>query len=303
MKINVAIVGYGNLGKAVEKELLAKNNINLVCIFSRRDNITSLAGTPILAYSSIDEFAGKIDLLILCSGSQNQMLVDAPTFAQKFNIINTFDTHALVGQEFEKLNRIANKTNHIAIMSCGWDPGLMSVMRACFYSITGTMPTTYWGPGTSLGHSDAVRKITGVKDAISITIPIRQTKKCNFLHKRVVYVVCDKQNQKQIKTQIVSMPNYFAGQPVKVKFVSQEHLNKIKSFEHAGRVVCDGDFLLEFCCQMKSNPEFTAKIVANYVCVFDYIKTKYKCGAYTPLDFSPVDLIDMDRLSIVKKFC
>ena len=303
MKIKVAIVGYGNLGKAVEKVLLTKNNVELVCIFSKRENITSAFGTPIFLRDQIENYKEKIDLLVLCSGSQNQMLEDAPELAEKFNIINTFDTHALLAQEFEKIDAIATKSNHMAIIACGWDPGLLSNIRAMFFAVENVAPITLWGPGMSLGHSDAVRKITNVNDAIAITIPAKNGQNAENLHRRLVYVVCEKHNRQQIKNQILSMPNYFAGQNVKVKFVSQSRLNKLKNYGHAGRIICRGSDYLEFWCKMQSNPTFTAKIVASYVCVFDYLKRKYGSGAFVPLDFSPADLIDMDRISAIKKFC
>jgi len=158
-----------------------------------------------------------------------------------------------------------------------------------------------WGPGTSLGHSDAVRKIDGVKDAISITLPLKTSAN---LHKRVVFVVCEKQNKKQIKNQVLNMPNYFAGQNVKVYFVSQRRFDKIKHFSHAGQVVCDtpADHL-KFECKMQSNPMFTAKIVVGFVGVFTSLKNKYGNGAFVPLDFSPTDLTGMTRIDAIKKFC
>ena len=313
MKINVAIVGYGNLGKAVEKELLSSSFINLVGIFSKRENVQSALGTPVFARKDILQHKQKIDLCVLCSGSQSDMLFDAPELAQHFNIINTFDTHNLILQELEKMDTISKESHHMAIISCGWDPGLLSIIRTLLFATTQNNPATLWGPGISLGHSEAVRKIDGVVDAISLTFPPKMRKNDVFcmknranLHKRVVYGVADKANHKTICEQITNMPNYFLGQNTKVHFVSKNKLEKLKNFAHQGRVLSStqtNDINLNFSLKTTSNQLLTAKIVATYVRVFDFLKNKYGCGAFTPLDFSPADIVCMPRNEIIKNFC
>lgn len=311
-KINVGIVGYGNLGKAVEKCIMAEKSLNLVAIFSRRQNIVSAFNTKIFNTNEIINFEKKIDVLLLCNGSQKDMLVDAPKFAHHFNIINTFDTHNIIAEQVNTIDKIAKSSKHFAIISAGWDPGLMSIMRAYFFAITNKMPTTLWGPGTSLGHSEAVRKIKNVKNAISLTIPTKAAQKqanlnsnVKVLHKRLVYVVCDNKNKNQIKNKIIKMPNYFAGQKVKVKFVRENALESKKSFKHAGKVFCGDNKteFLEFCCKMQSNPMFTAKIVILYAKSINHLTRKYGCGAFTPLEFSPTDLLETNKFDTIKNFC
>ncbi|MBQ8468198.1 MAG: diaminopimelate dehydrogenase [Clostridia bacterium] len=312
-KLNVAVVGYGNLGKAVEKELSALSNINLVGVFSKR-NVLSEIGSPIYHADELENFSQKIDLLVLCSGSATDMMSDATKYVSHFDIINTFDTHEKIFEHYCSVNKVACASGHTAIVCSGWDPGLMSTIRANFFATLNKQPTTFWGKGISLGHSQAARSVDGVLDAISITIPSKKAQKnakydknyAKNSHKRHVFVVLKLgANKNQVAQSIKSIPNYFAGQCVKVTFVSKRKLTKIKNFCHAGRIVCGNknNELLEFFCKMKSNPKFTAKIILSYVRVFDYLKRKYGAGAFLPLHFSALDLLDMSTESAIKNFC
>ena len=313
MKIKVAILGYGNLGKAVEQEILKDKSLQLVAIFSSRKNIFSTYKIPILHKNEILKYTKKIDLLILCSGSQTDMLIDAPLYSKYFNTINTFDSHNEIATLYKKLNNVAIKHNKIAILSAGWDPGLFSQIRLMFSTIMQTKCTCFWGKGTSLGHSQAVKNISGVKDAISFTIPntlarfavINNKPVSTYLHKRKVYVVSENklQNQ-QIKKNISNIPHYFKGQNVKIKFVNQQKLNKLKSLKHKGEIWCKNpQHSLKLQVKMNSNPIFTAKIILCYARAIRKIEKKYKRGAYTPLHFSPLDLCMQRELTCIKNFC
>lgn len=317
MKLKVAILGYGNLGKAVEEILVFEKNVKLVGIFSERKNIFSPLGTPIFQKKDILKFENQIDLLILCSASFNKMLVDAPKYLKTFNIINTFDTHRLILQQFEKLDKIAKQNGHFAIMSAGWDPGLFSMLRVMFFSIFGQKAQCFWGKGVSLGHSNAARQANGVVDALSFTIPSKNAIKnakngkidAKTHHFRKVFVTkCKNASKKEIEKQILNQENYFKNQSVKIKFVSKNKLEKLKNLSHRGEIVLtqkeqNEKYEVEFQISMTSNPKLTAKIVMSYVRVFSKLVQKYGSGAFTPLHFSPVDLLNLSNSQIISEFC
>lgn len=318
-KIKIGILGYGNLGKAVEKLATKEEEIVLLGIFSKRRNIKSIYNKPVYTKEQLLKFKDKIDLLVICSGSEKDMLVDAPLYAKHFNIINTFDTHALILQEFEKLNDISKQSNHMSIISAGWDPGLFSMIKAAFYSILGEFPVCFWGKGTSLGHSNAVKNIDGVIDAISFTVPeTSEISKArlgietspNTRHTREVFVTIKANaNRSKIENQIKNIENYFKGQHTTVNFVSLNDLEKLKTFTHKGLVIgskttSEGlKFSLELSATMSSNSEFTAMIILSYAKAIKKLKTKYPAGAYTPLHFSPLDILSADEKQMIKLFC
>ena len=305
MNIRVAIWGYGNLGKAIEQQIINETTIKLVAIFSNQNNVKSPLDCPIYNKTTILNFKNKIDLLILCCGSKNNLVADLNFLCQHFNTINTFDNHKEIANLFMQIDKKSKASNHISIISSGWDPGLFSYFKTMFYSILQTPCTTLWGKGVSLGHSNAVKQIAGVANAISFTIPCKTNPIKNSYHKRLVYVSKNKQVQKRnIKQQILNMPHYFKGQKVKIKFVSLNRLNKIKTFKHQGQVICSTKLnKLTLSAQMQSNPQFTALIVLSYVRAFFKIKHKYLCGAYTPLHFSPLDLCVQSEIKSIKQFC
>ena len=312
MKIKVAIVGYGNLGKAIEQQVLNEKNIKLVAIFSRR-NIKAKSSTPVYATSQILKFKNKVDLLILCNGSQSDMFLDAQTLSKHFNTINSFDTHSKIPLLYKKLDYIAKKTGHIAILAVGWDPGLFSTIKAMFSNISNSPSICFWGKGISLGHSQAARQIENVKDAISLTLPNNKAKSAaltnkpinSLLHKRQVFVVSKKTSyNSSIRQQILNLPHYFKGQDVDIKFVSQQKLNKLKNLKHKGEVICSTpSHLMHLKVVMQSNPEFTAKIMLSYVCAFKNIQNNHGFGAYTPLHFSALDLSPDSTFKTIKKYC
>lgn len=306
MKINVGIVGYGNLGKAAEKAVLANKGLSLVAIFSRR-LVCSPYSTKIESYENFKNYQGKIDVMLLCGGSHSDLIIQTPEIAKYFDVINTFDTHKKIPEEFDQLNKIASSSGTRAIMSCGWDPGIFSMMRAMFFVLSDNLPVTFWGKGISMGHSDAARRVENVEDAVEFTIPNAEALKLaragkpteNLpLHFRECYVVAKPKHQPKIECEIKNIKNYFKGQPTKVNFVSREELLKLKSkMLHKGEVIStfktiqDTKCKLSFAASMQSNPDFTANIMTKFIGACLSLKEQGKCGAFTPLDISMSDLL------------
>ena len=243
-KINIGIVGYGNLGKSVEQAIISNQNINLVAIFSRR-LVKSRFNTLVEPYGEFLNYKNKIDIMLLCGGSKCDLEFQTPEILEHFDIINTFDTHAKILTEYEKLDIIAKQTKHRAIICCGWDPGLFSIIRGLFLAFSNNKPYTLWGKGISMGHSDALRRVRHVDDGVQFTIPIKDsiskiknnTYNGESLHQRLCYVSAKNHYHNEIKKEIKNIPNYFKGQPTKVVFVSAEKVMKLKSnLSHKGYI-------------------------------------------------------------------
>lgn len=310
--IRIAILGYGNLAKALEQQINCISKLQLVAIFSRRPIQNSILGYPIYPREKLDDFKGKIDVLILCTGSQSDLISDALLYSQKFCTINTFDTHSNIYSLYKTLNEICKKNNTFSILSTGWDPGLFSMEKCIFQSILNNPCNSFWGKGVSLGHSQAVRQIDGVYDAISFTIPRKNDikkaykgKAKNSEHIRKVFIVSkDKNLNTKITKQIKKLPHYFKGQNTIVKFVSNTKLRFIRTQKHQGNLICatkkDKIWLK---VEMKNNANFTAKIVIMYIQAFKRLIKKYPSGAYTPLHFSPIDTSIFGEELSIKKFC
>lgn len=305
MKTNIGIIGYGNLGKSVEQIILSRNDLNLVSIFSRR-LVKSNYNTQIDRYENITNYNGIIDIMILCGGSKNDIPIQTQEALKYFDCINAYDTHSKINTELNKLNKLAKKTNHRLIMCCGWDPGIFSILRGLFFSLSNTKPITFWGKGISMGHSDAIRQVSGVKDAVQFTLPnlsaIKLAKKNKLnssipLHFRDCYVVAEKSKQKQITKSIKSMPNYFKDQPTSVCYVSDETLLSLKSkTRHKGQIISTfktiqgSNNLLEFKISMDSNSNLTAHIMCAYIKAINNLKINKNSGAFTCLDI-PVSML------------
>jgi len=305
MKLNIGIIGYGNLGKSVEQTILSKNEYNLIAIFSRR-TIKSRFNTVIEPVENIPKYKSAIDIMILCGGSKNDISNQTAEALKYFDCINAFDTHSKIYSELNKLNNLAKKTNHRLIMCTGWDPGVFSVIRSYIYAISKTKPITFWGKGISMGHSDAIRQVAGVKDAVQFTIPnpnaIRLVKKNMIdsnlpLHFRDCYVVCDRQKQKQIERSIRDMPNYFKGQPTSVTYVSHNTLLSLKKkMRHKGQIISTfktiqgSKITAEFKLSMESNSNLTASIMCAYLKAICNLKQSKTTGAFTCLDI-PISML------------
>ncbi len=287
-KIRVAICGYGNLGKGVEKALLnrANQDMELVSIFTRRnpESINTISNTKVISVSEIESYKNDIDVLILCGGSATDLPVQGPLFASMFNTVDSFDTHAKIPEYLDKMNSASLSANKVSIISVGWDPGTFSIARAYAEAILPKGSTyTFWGKGISQGHSDAIRRINGVKDAKQYTIPVddainrvrngeNPVLSTREKHIRECFVVAeDGADPARIEKEIKEMPNYFDEYDTIVHFISEEELIKNhSSMPHGGFVIRSGmtsdsnKQIIEYSLKLDSNPEFTASILVSY---------------------------------------
>lgn len=265
-------------------------------------------------------YKDKIDLMMLCGGSFADLEKQTTDALLYFDCINTFDNHKKMLPEYERLNQLAKSTKHRLIMACGWDPGIFSIMRALFYSISNVPPSVFWGKGISMGHSDAIRQVKHVNDGIEFTIPnqdsIKLAKKGKLtgdetLHFRQCYVVADKKYHSYIEKNIKNIPDYFKNQPTTISFVSNSEFLKLKSkMSHKGEIISkfstfDGsNCFLNFKLQIDSNPSFTATIMSKYIDAIINLKLNNNTGAFNPMDIPIKYLFKADSYkNIIKKFC
>lgn len=318
MKTRIGIVGYGNLGKAVEQTILANPKVCLVAIFSRR-TIKSRFGTKVELYDNISDYKNKIDIMLLCGSSKNDLESQTAEVLRYFDVINTFDTHSKIFSEYKKLNKIANTTKHRALICTGWDPGLFSVVRALFLAIGKSNPVSFWGKGVSMGHSDAIRQIPYVDDGLQFTVPIQESIKMAKMgidnngpkHERICFVCAEEKRHKEIERNIKNIPNYFKGQPTKVNFVSPEKIMKLKqNMGHKGfvfesfKTTSGLKSQMEFKISTRSNPEFTAAIMTAYINAVINLKNSNQCGCFTPIDIPAKFLFeDSKYIEVLKTIC
>ena len=281
--INVGVVGYGNLGRGVLTALEKTSDMNLVGIFTRRnpEEITAQSGKKAYSTSELGNFKDKIDVLILCGGSATDLPTFTKEYLKDFNTVDSFDTHAKIPEYYAELEKVANTYNKVSAISIGWDPGVFSIARALFGAV---LPDgndyTFWGKGVSQGHSDAIRRIEGVKNAIQYTVPkeqalelvrsgVRPNLTVREKHLRECFVaVCEGADKQKIQEQIVNMPNYFASYDTIVNFVSEQEVKEMqKRLNHGGFVLRSGNTsnenadLLELTLKLDSNPEFTGSVL------------------------------------------
>ena len=320
-KINVGIVGYGNLGKGVESAINHGEYFNLVKIFSNRTGLTSPFGTSFEETKNLEKYAGKIDILFLCGGSYSDIEKIGPRAIKLFNTVDSFDTHAKLEKYITSLDKLAKNSQKVAVSAAGWDPGLMSMMRLIFNSISPvhTPANSFWGTGVSQGHSDAIRRIAGVKNAIQYTIPNKKiVKNCETQfdyvpqgtekHSRLCYVVLEEgANAAKIKEEIVNMPNYFLGYKTTVKFVNEEKLKQMQQkMYHKGLVVknfkCSDKHAtqLKFTLDVESNPFFTAEAMVTLACAVTKLYKEKNYGAYSVFDVPLSYLSMLDRRELIK---
>ncbi|MBE6695681.1 MAG: diaminopimelate dehydrogenase [Ruminococcaceae bacterium] len=311
--MRIAIYGYGNLGKGTECAAMAAEDVELVGVFSRRspEKVKTL-GTPVYHASELESFADKIDVLIICAGSATDLPEMTPALAKKFNVVDSFDTHASIPSHFDRVNESALESGHIALISCGWDPGMFSVAR--LYS-SAILPQgkdyTFWGRGVSQGHSDAIRRIEGVLDARQYTVPVeaavsavREGKMPELStrekHTRECYVVAEEgADLERIEREIKTMPNYFADYDTTVTFISEEELKREHmGIPHGGRVIRTGktgidgehNHVIEYSLKLDSNPEFTASVLVAFARAIDRMYKRGIRGCKTVFDIAPADL-------------
>ena len=306
-KIRIAIVGYGNIGKAVELAVLQAPDMTLEAIFTRREpsNIQSKSTTakPFLL-SEAESFAGKIDVAILCGGSATDLPEQGPRFAALFNTVDSYDTHAKIPGYFAAVDKAARSAGTTSVISTGWDPGLFSLMRVIEEAVLPRGESyTFWGPGVSQGHSDAIRRIRGVRDARQYTIPIdiavqavRSGNQPRFItrekHLRDCYVVAeDGADVERIEEDIKKMPNYFADYDTTVTFISQDEMDANHTgMPHGGFVIRTGEtsegvkHVVEFALKLNSNPEFTGSTLTAYARAAYRLNKEGQTGAKTVFD-------------------
>ncbi|MBR5539407.1 MAG: diaminopimelate dehydrogenase [Clostridia bacterium] len=312
--IKIAIVGYGNLGRGVECAVKQNNDMELYGVFTRRapETLKTLTGTKVFSVNDILNHKGKIDVLILCGGSAKDLPAQTPELAKNFNVIDSFDTHAKIPEHFANVDASANEARSVAIISCGWDPGLFSLNRLYGEAI---LPSgkdyTFWGKGVSQGHSDAIRRIDGVLDARQYTIPVEAalaavrngenpTLSTREKHTRECFVVAkDGADLARIENEIKTMPNYFADYDTTVHFISKEELERDHSgIPHGGFVIRSGKTgiseensnIIEYSLKLDSNPEFTSSVLVAYARAAVKMQNVGMYGCKTVFDIPPAFL-------------
>ncbi len=314
MKIRIGIVGYGNLGRGVEAAVANSQDMELAALFTRRapESVKTVTDVPVYSIDEAFNMTDKIDVMILCGGSRNDLPVQTPQMAKYFNVIDSFDTHAKIPEHFENVDKVSRESGKISIISVGWDPGMFSLNRLYGGAI---LPDgcdyTFWGKGVSQGHSDAIRRIEGVLDARQYTIPVESalesvrsgtnpTLTTREKHTRECFVVAENgADLARIENEIKTMPNYFADYDTTVHFISQEELDQNhKGIPHGGRVFRTGTtgfngenkHVIEYSLKLDSNPEFTSSVLVAYARAAYRLSNEGVSGCKTVFDIAPAYL-------------
>lgn len=309
-KIRLGIVGYGNLGKGAVKAIKETPDMELVAVFTRREPESlplNESGVKAVHISDALNYKDEIDVMLLCGGSATDLPEQTPHFASMFNTVDSFDTHAKIPEFYQSVDEVASKSNTTAIISVGWDPGLFSINRVMADAIIPNGENyTFWGKGLSQGHSDAVRRVNGVKNGVQYTIPsekaiekVRSGENPKLetaeKHNRVCYIVAeDGADTAAIENEIKTMPNYFADYKTEVHFITEEELKRDHSkAPHGGFVIRGGNTgdnnkqIYEFSLKLDSNPEFTASVLVAYARAAHRLSQEKQYGAKTVYDVAP----------------
>lgn len=322
--MKIAIYGYGNLGKGVECAVNAVSDAELFGVFTRRapESVKTLSGVKVYPAEDIFNYKDNIDVVIICGGSATDLPKMTPMLAEHFNVIDSFDTHAKIPEHFDNVDKSAKNSNHTALISAGWDPGMFSINRLYASAV---LPDgkdyTFWGKGVSQGHSDAIRRIDGVKDAKQYTVPIESALEAvrsgsnpelttRQKHLRECYVVAEEGADKErIEKEIKTMPNYFADYDTTVHFISEEELLRDHSgIPHGGFVIRSGktgingenNHVIEYSLKLDSNPEFTASVLVAYARAVNKLYIRGDYGCKTVFDIAPADLSPLTSEEIRK---
>ena len=315
MSIKIGIAGYGNLGRGVECAIKQNPDMELAAVFTRRnpESVQILTeGVPVCRMEDAGEWKDRIDVMILCGGSATDLPEQTPAFAKMFNVIDSFDTHAKIPEHYANVDAAAKEGGKVGIISVGWDPGMFSLNRLYANAI---LPDgkdyTFWGKGVSQGHSDAVRRIEGVKDARQYTIPVESALEAvragenpelstREKHTRECFVVLEEgADAAKVEDEIRTMPNYFADYDTTVHFISEEELQKNHSgIPHGGFVLRSGktgwngenSHLIEYSLKLDSNPEFTSCVLAAYARAAYRLSREGVSGCRTVFDIAPAYL-------------
>lgn len=315
MKIKIGILGYGNLGRGVECAVKQSPDMELAAVFTRRDPAAVSILTKeaaVCRVSEVESWKDKIDVMILCGGSATDLPEQTPEYVKLFNVVDSFDTHARIPEHFANVDAAAKESGHVGIISVGWDPGMFSLNRMYANAI---LPEgrdyTFWGKGVSQGHSDAVRRIDGVKNAKQYTIPVDSALASvragenpelttRQKHTRECFVVLEEgADAAKVEKEIKTMPNYFADYDTTVHFISEEELQKNHGgIPHGGFVIRSGktgweqenSHVIEYSLKLDSNPEFTASVIAAYARAAYKLSTEGQSGCKTVFDIAPAYL-------------
>lgn len=312
--MKLGILGYGNLGRGVELAVKQNDDVELVAVFTRRnpETLKINSDAEVVHVSELENYKSKIDVLILCGGSATDLPEQTPECAKMFNVIDSFDTHAKIPEHFANVDKLAKESGKLGIISVGWDPGMFSLNRLYANCI---LPNgsdyTFWGRGVSQGHSDAIRRIEGVKDAKQYTVPVQKAldavKNCENpvlttgeKHTRECYVVLeDGADAERVEKEIKTMPNYFADYETTVHFISEDELKKNHSrINHGGFVFRTGktgvngenNHVIEYNLKLDSNPEFTSSVLVAYARAAYRMNKEGQTGCRTVFDVPPAYL-------------
>ena len=325
MTIKIGILGYGNLGKGVECAIKHNPDMELKAVFTRRDpsSLSILTeGAKVYSVEDAPAMKDEIDVLIICGGSATDLPKQTPEMVKYFNVIDSFDTHAKIPEHFETVDKAAKESGHIGLISVGWDPGMFSLNRLYANAVLpGGKDYTFWGKGVSQGHSDAIRRIAGVKDARQYTIPVDSALEAvrsgsepelttRQKHTRECFVVAEEgADLKKIEEEIVTMPNYFADYDTTVHFISEEELLRDHAgIPHGGFVIRTGktgwnnenSHVIEYSLKLDSNPEFTSSVLAAYARAAYRLSKEGQTGCKTVFDIAPAYLSAEDGVYLRK---
>ena len=315
MSIKIGILGYGNLGRGVECAVKQNDDMELVAVFTRRnpEDVKILTETAVVCnVADVEDWKDKIDVMIICGGSATDLPKQTPVYAKMFNVIDSFDTHARIPEHFANVDAAAKEGGHVGIISVGWDPGMFSLNRLYANAI---LPDgndyTFWGKGVSQGHSDAIRRVEGVKDGKQYTIPVEAALKAvrngenpelttRQKHTRECFVVLEEgADAAKVEEEIKTMPNYFSDYDTTVHFISEEELKANHSgIPHGGFVLRSGKtgwngenkHLIEYSLKLDSNPEFTSSVLIAYARAAYRLASEGQSGCKTVFDIAPAYL-------------
>ena len=315
MSIKVGIIGYGNLGRGVECAIKQNPDMELVAVFTRRspEQVKILTNTATVYHvDDVLKMKDSLDVVILCGGSATDLPKQTPEFSKYFNVVDSFDTHAKIPVHFDEVDKVAKESGHVAIISVGWDPGMFSLNRLYANAI---LPVgsdyTFWGKGVSQGHSDAIRRVEGVKDGKQYTIPVESALESvrngenpelttRQKHTRECFVVAEEgADLARIEQEIKSMPNYFSDYDTTVHFISEDELKKHHSgIPHGGFVFRSGktgweeenSHIIEYSLKLDSNPEFTSSVLVAYARAAYRLNKEGHSGCKTVFDIAPTYL-------------
>ncbi len=323
--MRIGILGYGNLGRGVECAIKQNSDMELAAVFTRRapESVSILTkDAKVCSIADVEQWKDKIDVMILCGGSATDLPEQTPKYAELFNVVDSFDTHARIPEHFENVDAAAKKNGHVGIISVGWDPGMFSLNRLYANCI---LPDgkdyTFWGKGVSQGHSDAIRRVEGVKDGKQYTIPVESALEAvrngenpelttRQKHTRECFVVLeDGADAAKVEETIKNMPNYFADYDTTVHFISEEELKANHSgIPHGGFVIRSGQtgweqenkHVIEYSLKLDSNPEFTACVIVAYARAAYRLQQEGQTGCKTVFDIAPAYLSAKDGAELRK---